>query len=54
MSLKCSTCGKKVISEENFVQFNCPSCGKENIVRCHACKVLSRHYICKNCGFEGP
>jgi hypothetical protein len=50
--LKCSSCGLG-ISGENFVRFNCPACGKEEIVRCFVCRKNVRTYLCK-CGFEGP
>ncbi|MFH1256164.1 MAG: zinc finger domain-containing protein [Candidatus Diapherotrites archaeon] len=48
----CSTCNREVTSE--FVEFKCPECGKGKIVRCQNCRVNSRLYTCKECGFTGP
>ena len=50
----CSTCGSHVMSRDNFVQFDCPGCGKTRIVRCKMCKDLSNSYVCKECEFTGP
>lgn len=50
----CSTCGNHVMSKNNFVQFECPDCGKSNIVRCKTCKDLGNKYQCKECEFVGP
>ena len=52
--LKCSTCKVNILAKENFVRFNCPACGKVEIVRCNTCKSLSNKYTCENCGFVGP
>jgi predicted RNA-binding Zn-ribbon protein involved in translation (DUF1610 family) len=54
MKLICSTCGIDVIGQEDFVKFNCPSCGEELIIRCRRCKKLSNPYKCSKCDFEGP
>ncbi len=51
--MKCSTCGKPLLSEEGFTKFSCPACGKEIIVRCQSCRVRKIPYACK-CGFRGP
>ena len=50
----CSTCRGHVMSKDNFVQFDCPDCGKERIVRCKMCKDLSNKYGCPGCEFTGP
>jgi predicted RNA-binding Zn-ribbon protein involved in translation (DUF1610 family) len=54
MKLKCVTCGKDLVGEEDFVKFQCPQCGEMTIVRCRKCKTLSSPYKCVKCGFEGP
>jgi predicted RNA-binding Zn-ribbon protein involved in translation (DUF1610 family) len=51
---KCSTCGRSVVSEKLWVEFRCPACRKETIVRCEKCKRLENPYTCKSCGFTGP
>ena len=50
---KCTSCGINVIAKKNFVHFNCPGCGKKQIVRCYTCKTGSNSYTCE-CGFVGP
>ncbi|MBL7206768.1 MAG: DUF1610 domain-containing protein [Candidatus Aenigmarchaeota archaeon] len=52
--MKCSTCGIRLESEQNWVKFPCPGCGKETIFRCDRCKKLENTYICSKCKFEGP
>lgn len=52
--LKCSSCGKRVETEKNWVEFTCPQCGKGNIIRCERCKKLENQYKCPDCEFEGP
>lgn len=53
MALRCSTCNINLISEENFVQLDCPRCLAVTIVRCERCRRSSNTYRC-DCGFEGP
>ncbi|PIN92402.1 RNA-binding protein [Candidatus Pacearchaeota archaeon CG_4_9_14_3_um_filter_31_7] len=48
---KCISCSKKIVNEG--VKFKCPSCLKENICRCDACRKKAVQYKCK-CGFIGP
>lgn len=50
----CSTCKTHVMARDNFVQFDCPECGEERIVRCRSCKNISNRYVCSKCGFSGP
>ena len=50
----CSTCGSHIMAKNNFVQFDCPECGKFRIVRCKSCKDHSNKYRCSECDFVGP
>lgn len=52
--MECGTCRIRLIGQENFVKFPCPSCGEFTVVRCSRCKRLSNRYTCPKCGFEGP
>lgn len=54
IDMKCSSCGKEVEAEQNWVEFDCPSCKKDHIIRCEKCKQLENTYECSNCGFVGP
>jgi len=47
----CSSCNKEVTTD--YVEFKCPKCGKEKIIRCENCRKTVKTYKCK-CGFEGP
>lgn len=49
---ECNSCKKGV--DEGYVEFSCPSCGKEDIIRCRSCRVLGVNYTCPKCGFTGP
>ena len=49
----CTSCGKRIESETDWVEFSCPACGKVTIIRCNKCKRLENKYKC-SCGFEGP
>ena len=51
---RCVTCGVSVESERIWVEFKCPACSKESIIRCEKCKRLENSYTCKSCGFKGP
>ncbi|MCD6590755.1 MAG: DUF1610 domain-containing protein [Candidatus Aenigmarchaeota archaeon] len=50
----CSSCGVKVETMDNWVEFHCPSCGKTTIVRCSRCRKLGNTYECESCGVIGP
>lgn len=52
--MKCTSCNKSIEAENNWVAFDCPSCGKEKIRRCELCKKIINTYACPGCGFEGP
>ncbi|MFH1445349.1 MAG: zinc finger domain-containing protein [Nanoarchaeota archaeon] len=52
--MKCNSCGKRVEAEAFWVEFACPSCGKEKIIRCEKCKKQGNQYKCSKCGFTGP
>ncbi|MFH0861182.1 MAG: zinc finger domain-containing protein [Candidatus Altiarchaeota archaeon] len=49
---KCTSCGKEVLS--GFVEFKCPNCNKDKMVRCSSCRTLGTPYTCHECGFTGP
>ncbi len=53
MTIKCTSCKKVVISENDFSKFNCPACEKQEIIRCKNCRRQVIPYKCE-CGFEGP
>lgn len=52
--MKCTSCGKRIESEKNWVEFACPQCGKVSILRCEKCKRLENTYECQDCSFIGP
>ncbi len=52
--LRCVSCGKRVETENFWVEFPCPSCGEVKIIRCERCRKLANPYKCGKCGFEGP
>lgn len=52
--LKCLSCGKRISNISGTVKFQCPSCGKYEMIRCKPCRVQARKYKCPECGFEGP
>jgi LSD1 subclass zinc finger protein len=52
--LVCTSCKSKLIGTSGSVNFECPSCSKEEIVRCPSCRNDSIKYTCKNCSFVGP
>lgn len=54
MKLICSSCGINVVGQDDFVKFNCPSCGEGVIIRCRKCRNLAVPYKCEKCEFEGP
>ncbi|MFH1448268.1 MAG: zinc finger domain-containing protein [Candidatus Micrarchaeota archaeon] len=52
MALKnCSSCGRQT---KEYVEFLCPSCNQDAIIRCYPCRENRNKYQCKKCGFEGP
>ena len=54
IEMKCSSCGKRIEAERDWVKFDCPKCGKSVIIRCEKCKRLENSYICPDCEFKGP
>jgi predicted RNA-binding Zn-ribbon protein involved in translation (DUF1610 family) len=52
-AMRCTSCGRRVEADSDWVEFKCPGCRKERILRCDSCKRLENTYKCK-CGFEGP
>ena len=47
----CSSCGRLT---SGYVEFKCPSCGEQDIVRCNSCRENYTKYRCQKCNFEGP
>jgi len=43
-----------VANEKGVTRFNCPNCGKPEIVRTKHQKRIAVRYTCKYCGFSGP
>ncbi len=54
MKKECISCKVDISAVNNSVIFDCPSCGKVEIVRCGKCRGLSTDYRCPNCDFVGP
>lgn len=50
----CNSCKEDIVNQTGSVVFNCPNCGKFEIVRCKHCRSLSAKYTCAECGFIGP
>jgi predicted RNA-binding Zn-ribbon protein involved in translation (DUF1610 family) len=50
----CISCKRDVSTAKDSVIFDCPNCGKTEIVRCGSCRKLVVPYTCPECGFEGP
>ncbi|HII95492.1 MAG: hypothetical protein AMQ22_01941 [Candidatus Methanofastidiosum methylothiophilum] len=51
--MKCTSCKREITSNEQAVQFPCPSCD-EIVIRCERCRVLVNKYQCKCGEFVGP
>lgn len=51
---KCNSCKKKIDNDKRSAMFNCPNCGKYEIVRCGECRKNAVKYKCAGCHFEGP
>ena len=52
--LKCGSCKAIVANIVGSVKFQCPKCGKTEIIRCKHCRAIAAKYKCHECGFEGP
>ena len=52
--LKCTSCKRRLTNLKGSTVFNCPNCGKYEIVRCFYCRRLATKYICPACSFSGP
>ena len=53
-NIVCSSCKKSVTNDRGNVKFNCPSCGKHEMIRCVHCREIAAKYSCPGCDFEGP
>ncbi|MBS3108223.1 DUF1610 domain-containing protein [Candidatus Woesearchaeota archaeon] len=53
-SKRCVSCNKEITNDTGSVEFKCPGCNKQVIIRCSQCKKLATKYKCKECGFSGP
>lgn len=53
-AMKCSSCGTRIENQKNWVEFDCPRCGKTEIIRCEKCRKTMNVYECPNCNFQGP
>ncbi len=52
MMKTCTTSNREVTND--YVEFLCPSCGDEKIVRSMHSRVSAKTYTCPKCGFMGP
>ena len=52
--IKCVTCKTPLTNNKGSVKFQCPNCGKAEIIRCGKCRETVAKYICPECQFEGP
>ena len=50
----CISCKKNIMNNQGAAVFLCPSCGKQEIVRCKHCREIATKYKCPSCGFTGP
>lgn len=50
----CISCKSDIANQEGAARFNCPGCGKYEIVRCKHCREIVAKYKCPECEFEGP
>lgn len=50
----CSSCNKDITNDSGSVTFQCPGCGKFEIIRCSHCRKIVAQYKCPECGFVGP
>ena len=51
---KCISCGVDITNDSGSVKFNCPKCGKEEIIRCYHCREIAARWTCSKCEFSGP
>jgi hypothetical protein len=50
----CTSCKVRITNDSGSTIFNCPECGKSEIVRCGHCRKVGAKYTCPECGFSGP
>ncbi len=51
---RCMSCRESITNQPGNVKFNCPSCGKGEIIRCKHCREIAAQFKCPGCGFTGP
>ena len=52
--LTCTSCNVRITNLTGSVKFDCPKCGKFQIVRCPHCRKVISPYVCPSCNFKGP
>ncbi|MAG91470.1 RNA-binding protein [Candidatus Woesearchaeota archaeon] len=50
----CNSCKQRITNTIGSTRFNCPKCGKLEIVRCNHCRETAAKYQCSVCEFSGP
>jgi Zn-ribbon RNA-binding protein len=50
----CTSCNTVLTNDTGATTFQCPNCGKFEIVRCKKCREIVVKYKCPECGFIGP
>jgi len=52
--LVCSATKQRITNETGSVRFQCPQCGKKEIIRSKKARQIAAKYTCPGCAFEGP
>lgn len=50
----CVSCKKDISNDIGSTTFDCPACGKSEIIRCKHCRAIVAQYKCPECDFVGP
>ncbi|MBS3145910.1 RNA-binding protein [Candidatus Woesearchaeota archaeon] len=51
---QCNSCQTRLTNLSGSTTFKCPSCSKQEIVRCKHCREIGAKYLCSECSFSGP